>query len=174
MTKFGTTKRPDNFSPLKKAVPGPGQYTAQEQWQTKSHMTMGNKHYKPKDTNPGPGQYNTVATSEYYSKVPRAKIGTEKRKEHFVQKEDFTKPGPGQHTPSRNEYAKLSYTLKGRPQRKDDNGIPGPGNYTPQSNSVGRVKSGSRSGSISKNQRKTGENFMLKSEGINGTTLGHG
>lgn len=170
-TKIGSTKRPDPFDCIMgslKSIPGPGEYSTKDSWLTKSVTSIRGPYKAPKNLNPGPGSYDS-SSNLYYKQCPRSVIGTQKRPSNFEKQEQV--PGPGEYNQPISKGP--SYSMVGKPARKDCNGVPGPGSYRTTSVEVGQVKKGSTRGSVSRASRSTSENFEMNTAGKNATTIGH-
>lgn len=168
---IGSEKRPAPFDCINKSHlsnPGPGEYSTKDSWMTKSVASLKGPYKTPKNLNPGPGSYD-LSSDIYYKTQPRGVIGTQKRPSNFEKKEQG--PGPGEYDSKQGKGP--SYSILGRPERKDCNGVPGPGSYRNSSAEVGQVKNGSTRGSVSRASRKTSSNFEKSTPGKNATTIGH-
>jgi hypothetical protein len=136
-------------------------------------MTFKGKHYKPKNSTPGPDRYN-ITEDAYYSRIVSGKIGREQRKEPFLKKEEFNKPGPGYHDPIKCDKVTLSYSIVGKPTDGSSRNWTGPGHYDILSHkSTGSVKHISRYGSIGAAKRNTSDNFIIKDSGPHATMRSH-
>ena len=133
--RIGNTKRPDNFTKKEvQALPGPGNYieTANTFGKgVKGAANMGSKYRPEKNTNPGPGQYQSESNKATQAKST-VKIGTTKRPDIWAKDAKGENPGPGNYIETANTFGKgvKGAATMGSKHRQERNTNPGPGQYS--------------------------------------------